>query len=217
MVRCNVARLAIVPHVALSEPERGNPWTVELVRNHPAHFRGYWYYSPRYPQDLADGQRIVLEEPGMIGFKIHPCWAQYPLDGELYQPMFAFANAHRRCVLSHTWKNDICGTAECRRMAEKYPEMIFLLGHSCFGDWEGVFALGRDFPNVYLELTAAERVPGFIDHAVQEVGSHKILFGTDYPWFDTNFGLGCVLFADITDDDRHNILHRNAERLLAAL
>jgi len=46
--------------------------------------------------------------------------------------------------------------------------------------------------------------------------SDRMLFGTDLPWFDPHHGIGAVLSADLTDADRHNILHRNAERLLAA-
>ena len=35
------------------------------------------------------------------------------------------------------------------------------------------------------------------------------------PWYSPHYAAGAVLFARIGDDDRHNILHRNAERLLA--
>ncbi len=49
----------------------------------------------------------------------------------------------------------------------------------------------------------------------EEAGqSERMLFGTELPWFSPIAGLGCLLSADITDDDRHNIYHRNAERLL---
>ena len=54
---------------------------------------------------------------------------------------------------------------------------------------------------------------GVIEEMCKRVGSHKITFGTDLPWFDPHYGIGCVLFAHITDDDIHNILHRNAERI----
>jgi predicted TIM-barrel fold metal-dependent hydrolase len=42
-----------------------------------------------------------------------------------------------------------------------------------------------------------------------------VLFGTDLPWFDPLYAIGCICFSRITDDDRRDILHRNAERLLA--
>jgi predicted TIM-barrel fold metal-dependent hydrolase len=44
-----------------------------------------------------------------------------------------------------------------------------------------------------------------------------MLFGTDLPWFSPLQGIGAVLSAEISDDDRRNILHRNADDLLAPL
>ena len=49
---------------------------------------------------------------------------------------------------------------------------------------------------------------------MEKAGSERLLFGTDLPWFDTHHGIGTILSTEMTDDDRHNILHRNGERLL---
>ncbi len=88
------------------------------------------------------------------------------------------------------------------------------MGHSGYGEWEAAFSVVRENPNIYLELTAASRVGGIITRMVKEVGSEKVVFGTDLPWFDPHYGIGSVCFSRIADEDRHNILHRNAERLL---
>ncbi len=42
-------------------------------------------------------------------------------------------------------------------------------------------------------------------------------FGTALPWFDLHHAVGVLLNTAITDDDRHNICHRKAGRLLAPL
>jgi predicted TIM-barrel fold metal-dependent hydrolase len=44
-----------------------------------------------------------------------------------------------------------------------------------------------------------------------------MLFGTDLPWFDPHQAIGALLSADITDEDRHNICHCNAEKLLSPI
>ena len=56
---------------------------------------------------------------------------------------------------------------------------------------------------------------GPVEKFVAAALGERLLFGTDLPWFDPHHGIGAVLSAEITDQDRHNILHRNAERLLA--
>jgi len=217
MDRCGERLIAIAPHAALYEPAYGNPLMVKMLEAHPDRFRGYWVFNPNYPEELEEAKTAVLTTPGVIGFKLHPASHNYSLTGDAYQPLFSWANTHKLIVLSHTWVGGgICDADACRWVAERYPEMVFVMGHSCYPEFDKAYALARDFPNVYLELTACERMPAFVDRAVREVGAHKLLFGTDLPWFDPNFSIGCVLFADITDDDRHAILHGNAERLLAA-
>jgi hypothetical protein len=99
-------------------------------------------------------------------------------------------------------------------MAEQYPGVKLLLGHSCHGDWDEAVQLARDLENIYLELTALFDDRGILEKLAGEAGSDRMLFGTDLPWFDPHQAVGALLSAHITDDDRHNICHRNAERLL---
>ena len=101
-----------------------------------------------------------------------------------------------------------------RTIAERYPNVRLILGHSCYGAWEEAIALARDFQNVYLELTAAYHVYGLLEWMCKDAGSQKVLFGTDYPWFDPFVAIGCVVFAHISEEDMHNILYNNAKRLL---
>jgi predicted TIM-barrel fold metal-dependent hydrolase len=63
-------------------------------------------------------------------------------------------------------------------------------------------------------LTAVFDDRGLIEKFAAEVGSERMLFGTDLPWFDPQHAIGVLLSAQINDEDRHNICHRNAEKLL---
>lgn len=215
MDRCHVTAIVAAPHAALMDPVIGNAFTVSLIQRYPGRILGYWCYNPRYPEALEDAKAAPLTIPGIVGYKVHPTWSELPLTDKGYQPLFAWANEHRLIVLSHTWNTPGMDAAACRQLAEQYPEMRLLLGHCCWDDFGGAIELARTFTNVCLELTAAERMPGFVDRAVREGCARKLVFGSDFPWFDPDFGIGCVLFADIHDEDRHAILHGNAERLLA--
>ncbi|MPN60019.1 hypothetical protein SDC9_207742 [bioreactor metagenome] len=53
-----------------------------------------------------------------------------------------------------------------------------------------------------------------IEKLVAGAGSERILFGTDLPWFDEYQAVGGIVGAKISEDDMHNILHRNAQRLI---
>ena len=125
-------------------------------------------------------------------------------------------DARRLPVLSHTWGSSLFnGAAQVRFVAERYPHLTFLLGHSLHGDWDGAVALARKFPNLYLELTALFDDRGILEKFAAEAGAERMLFGTDLPWFDPHQAVGALFSAHLSDEEIHAICHRNAEKILA--
>ncbi|NLC46732.1 MAG: amidohydrolase family protein [Firmicutes bacterium] len=214
MDRSKVILNVFSSHAALSEGFECNFVTLQAVREYPQRFRGYVVYNPNEPQNWERCRKLFEKHEEFVGFKIHPGAHNYPLSGKNYQPLFEYAHHSRALVLSHTWAGDICGTKAVEGIVEKYPEIRFLMGHSCYGEWEGAAQIARDYPHAYLELTAAYAVGGLVTYFVKQVGSEKMLFGTDAPWFDPYYPMGCIIFADISDEDRRNIFYRNAAKLL---
>ncbi len=215
MDRAGVQTSICSPHAALRDPRDGNPVIVEAARRHAGRFLAYLTLNPNYRDELEEDVAALDErDPEIVGIKLHPSWHHYPLSGPAHASAFAYADRHAFPILSHTWGNTpTCGPEEVRRVAERYPNAPLLMGHSCFGQFDEAMALAREFPHVYLELTAAYRVSGMIERMVGEVGSHKVLFGSDLPWFDQHYGIGCVVFSHITDQDRRSILRENAMRV----
>jgi hypothetical protein len=213
---CGVSATVCSSHSALVDQERGNREMAEVVKQHPGRFYGYRVVNPNYPKQAAKEVERYPEDAGFLGFKFHPDQHSYPLTGEGYVPALQYAEAHRLVVLTHSWgHSEYDGPKLVQQVAERYPQVTLIMGHSGYGEWDAAFAAARDCSNVYLDLTAAYRVNGIIARMVKEVGSQKVLFGTDLPWFDPHWAIGSVCFSRITDEDRHNILHRNAERLMA--
>ena len=216
MDRAGVRTAVCSSHSALLDPPRGNEEMAAVVRAHPGRFLAYWAVSPHYVENLPAELEALASRPEFVGVKLHPSMHNYPLDGENYAPVFAWAEATGRPILSHTWGRDPnCGPANVRAVAERYPRATLLVGHSCSGQFSEAMALAREFPHLYLDLCGIAEHGGLIEKLVAEVGSEKITFGTDLPWFDPHYPIACLLWSHgLTDDNRHNILHRNAERLL---
>jgi hypothetical protein len=171
--------------------------------------------NPNFVEDIEPEMNTYLGVAGIVGIKIHPNTHNYPVDGEKYRLVWERANREEWMVLSHTWGADGgCGANDMRKIAEQYPDVRLILGHSCYGAWEKAIRLAAEFPNVYLELTAAYHVYGIIEWMCREAGSEKVLFGTDYPWFDPMVAAGCVVFAHIEQHEMKNILYNNARRLI---
>jgi predicted TIM-barrel fold metal-dependent hydrolase len=216
MDRCGVVCIVCSSHASLVDPARGNREMADVVKAHPNRFYAYCTINPNYPELASEDIERFAKVGAFVGFKLHPSGHSYPINGPRYVPALEYANEHKLLVLSHTWGESQYDRPQLlHELAAKYPNVRLLMGHSGYGEWDSAFAVARECPNVYLELTAASRVSGIITRMVREVGSKKIVFGTDLPWFDPLYGVGAVCFSRITDEDRHDILHRNAERLLA--
>ena len=215
--RARVKLFAFCHHASLFAPDIGNAANVEIVRRFPDLLRAYCAINPNYPdiveKDLAayDHYRDVY-----VGLKILSPYHGVSLDDDLYRRAFEFANERKLTVLMHTWGGpDNCGYRQVKNVLDRYPGITAILGHSLHGDWAHAIELARDYPNAYLELTAVVDERGVLEAFVEGAGSEKIVFGTDFPWFSHFYYIGAVLGADITDEDRRNVFHRNAERLLS--
>lgn len=214
MDRSGIQRLVFSSHASLVDMKRGNVLTRGICQRFPERFYGYLSINPNYPNLIDQALEIFSRTEEFVGFKLHPNWHKYPLTGDYYTPVYEYANANHCIILTHTWGHSpYCGPKLVEKVVRKYPAIALIMGHSCCGEWDYAFRLARDYPNLYLDLCGIYQHHGLIDRMVQVVGSAKITFGTDLPWFDPHYGIGCILSAYISDVDRHNILHRNAERI----
>ena len=238
--RAGVTRIVCSSSDALlADPHEGNREIQAAVDRYPDLVSAYWSVNPNYPEVAARAPEGWSASRGFVGFKLLPDYHVYPVTGDRYRPALECANERGLLVLVHTWGGSACDSPQMlEEVAARYPRAVFLMGHSGYGDWDASLRVARERPNVYLELTAVYaahdfpmmpsgsgtpsalmsclQVNGIIERMVEEAGSRKIVFGSDMPWYSPHYA-AAVLFAHITDEARHDILHRNAERLLAAV
>ncbi|MCM8820415.1 MAG: amidohydrolase family protein, partial [Candidatus Omnitrophica bacterium] len=119
-------------------------------------------------------------------------------------------------VLTHTWGGSVYdGATEIEKILKKYRKIKLLSGHSIHGDWEKAIEFVKRYENLYLELCAVLDERGILERFVEEAGAERILFGTDFPWFNHHYYIGALLGSSISEDDCRNILYKNSEKLLA--
>jgi hypothetical protein len=215
MDRCGVEIIVSAGHTALADMERGNAEIAHFSERYRGRWYGYLTYNPNYPQlGRAELERYD-ERRTFVGLKFHPSMHECAITDDAYRRALEFAAARELLVLTHTWGGSAYDSpALLDEVAERYPQVTFLAGHSGHGAFEECMEVARHRPNVYLELTAAYAVGGLIEQMVERVGAHKIIFGCDLPWFDPHYAIGCIVMAHISDAARRAILRENAARLL---
>jgi predicted TIM-barrel fold metal-dependent hydrolase len=219
MDRAGVRLFAFCHHASLFAPDIGNAANVKAVRKYPERLRAYCAVNPTSPDIVArDLKTFNRYRDVYVGFKFLADYHECPITDGRYKPAWEFAEREGLLVLVHTWGESRYDNASLvREAAGQYGNAKILVGHSCHGAWDEAVALARDFPNLYLELCAVLDERGILEKFVAEAGSEKLLFGTDMPWFGYHYSIGAVLGADISDEDRRNILYRNARKLLGDL
>jgi predicted TIM-barrel fold metal-dependent hydrolase len=216
MDRCGVDKLVFSHHDALQNPFTGNQKAQDAIDAFPDRLIGYYAVNPNYPEHLKQAVEGFSSLRGFAGYKILAAYYGTPVTEPACQPLWQHAHEAKLPVLLHTWGGDRCaGWQQVREVAGKYPGATILMGHSQYGDWDKAIECAKDLPNVYCELCAAYSVNGFMQKMVDAGIEDKITFGTDLPWFDPMYAIGCVVFAHISDTARRKILRDNAERIFS--
>jgi uncharacterized protein len=101
-------------------------------------------------------------------------------------------------------------------LAERFPDVPLICGHSG-GDWElGVRAV-RPHKNVFLEFSGSDPHSGQVDFTVKELGVDRLIWGGHGPSRSYSTELSKVLDADLTHDQRLQILGGNLRKLAAPI
>jgi uncharacterized protein len=110
-------------------------------------------------------------------------------------------------------------TSEMRYLTDNFPKatMVFAhLGGSPEEIWERISIIASH-KNCSIDIAGDghQRV-GVLERAVKEIGSDRVLYGSDFTINDPPGVISRVRDAFLTEQDRENILFRNLERLLKA-
>ena len=172
-----------------------------------------------------------LAAAGIRGIKLHPEYQDFFVDDESVFPMYEEIFRLGFILLFHAgmdlayrppWKASAARLAKVAKAFRGEPIVAAHLGG--FSEPEEVEAhlgglgLYADLAAVASEYdtpTLPKTVSGkLLDDLIKVFGSDRVLFATDCPWQSPESGLKALSLAALSDAERENILHRNAERLL---
>lgn len=204
-------------HVFRGDHRRSNDQVAAAVRAHPRRFIGFAFVTPHYPEEAVPELRRALDTLGLRGLKIYPPYAGVPVTEPLWAPILEEADRRGLIVVSHTGHEDpTCAPAMFGPLAERYPRVRWVLGHSGITGpgREEACEVARRWPNVFLEVCSSARGPGSIEQLVEGAGEDRVLFGSDLPLMDPAVAIGRIVTAAIPERAKRKLLGENTARLL---
>lgn len=216
MNNLGIDKVFVTAHMAAIGPDfkSGNNQVINAIKKYPDRFMGYVTINPSYHNEIVDELDRCFAIEGMNGIKLHPDVHGCPIDYKNYDLVYEYANEYKLPVLIHVWGRGQVAIID--KLAAKYPEVRFLMGHggAKAKAMEDAVEIMKKHKNVYADVAISSAPQGNVEWYVDEIGSEKILFGTDMPFYSPNFTLGRVALAEISEDDKRNILGINLRRIL---
>lgn len=191
-----------------------NEYIYGEMQAHPE-FIGFMTLHNEMTDDAIEEEVALALSRGMKGVKLHPDFQKFNIDDaeNLYR-----VTAGRLPVLLHMGdrRYDFSSPERLRKMAEKYPEQIFIGAHfGGYSVWDKVECL-KDLPNVYFDTSSSlfaldkDRAADLI----HRFGHERYFFGTDFPMWRHDEELRRFLALPLTEEEREDILFNNAAKLL---
>ena len=144
--------------------------------------------------ETAEHIESRLKHPQVRGLKcyhyMNPAEQTFGLNIREYlsESAWEVANSRHMYITLHMVKDDALSDEEnlsyIRTMAKKYPDAVLILAHAArsFASWTGVESVDKvaDLDNVWFDFAAVCESPA-IYRILQKTGTHRCMWGTDYP------------------------------------
>jgi len=195
-----------------------NNSVIAAMQRYPGIIEGYCFVQP------GNGEAALEEidrclDAGMIGVKLYN---QFKYNDPVVFPIAEKCIERRIPFLGHSaYLTDPATLAtqpktsnalEFGELSARYPELILILGHvNGGGDWEWAVKGLKSAPNVFLDTSGSVQEDDTIGRCVRELGHERVLFATD---LTMEGGVGKVLAAELTPEQREDIFWRNFQRIL---
>jgi predicted TIM-barrel fold metal-dependent hydrolase len=183
-----------------------NDRLADFANAHPDRISAYFTPALNYRERLLDDY-IAYDKKGMsIGMKMHVYRQNFTINDDFLMPVFERINAKRGIVINH----DFGSPDRLESVLRDFPDASFISGHPR----HDYIPLMKRHDNIYI-CTCASTAYQDVRNMARKAGSERIVVGSDFVVLDTAFGFGSVVFAEITEQEKRNILGLNMKRLLA--
>jgi hypothetical protein len=201
------------------EVRRSNEEARDFARRSEGRCRWLVYLNPQNSNWKDELDRCVGQ--GAIGVKLWTSLKQQDGTHENAAKLLRYAGDRGLSVLIHTWQvtgGPILGeitVEELATLAERCPETT-LVGAHAGGNWRHSIGVLRDrAPNTHVDVSGYYPERGLVEALVRDIGAERVLFGSDVAGRTLASQLAKVVLADISEEEKEQILWKNAARVFS--
>lgn len=196
------------------DPDKGNECVKSALDFSPNFFWGLATFDITHDtlETLQQKLEEVYSDHRFRGIKPYIYHGKH-YDNPAFDVLWEFAQARNLYVLLHPQRSDL---SELDVLCERFPKVVFVAAH-CGGSYEvaeHANRLSQMHPNFMIEITLTSVCMGIIEYLCDGAGASRVMYGSDQPMRDMRQQLGWVVFSQISEDDKRQILGLNAMRLL---
>lgn len=187
------------------------------VKAHDGLFTGFGTLHPD-SEDIK-GDVAYLKELGLKGVKLHPDFQLFALNEEKAFKLGEAINDAGLPVLIHCgdFRYNYSNPEQLMPFLEKFPDMTVIGAHFAgWSMWEKATEQLAGTPNLYVDLSSSLYAlsPETALELIHAYGADRVLWGTDYPMWDSVSEMEYFDKIDLTEQERSQILYENAAKLL---
>lgn len=201
----------------------------EICNKYPDRFSGLAGIDPTLGvRGLKELDRAV-KEYGFVGAHWYPHWFSMPPDAPQIYPYYARCAELEIPIMMQVGHNlvysrerrlpSVARPILLDRVAIDFPELTLIGIHIGVPWTEEMISMCWKHPNVYTagDAYAPRHWPAAYVHYANSYGSHKVLFGTDWPVIDPERAVAEVAELELRPDSHAKLMRENALRIFTKI
>lgn len=195
-----------------------NEFIFSEIKDHPDLFTGFGALHP--DSDDIEEDVNYLVNLGLKGIKLHPDFQQFALNEERSFKLAEVVDNHNLPMLIHCgdYRYNYSNTKELKELLESFPNLTVIGAH--FAGWsiweESTKEFAGNFDNLFVDVSSSlyGLSPETANELIHAYGVDKVLFGTDFPMWDSVSEIERFKKIGLSEKEEYKILYENAAKLL---
>lgn len=219
MEKNNISASVVCP-VKTVDPyfEKQNQFVADLQCKYKDKIYGFCRIDPNLGKDSEKILINSIRDLKMKGLVLHPWEETFAINDKRVFSFMEICAEYDIPVLVETGYPWLSHCFQVANLAQKFPKIKFIMSHGGQFDSSGYALTDVDYvmdhnDNLYIE-TAGDFSDEGIENIPVRLGNQRVIFGSHFPWLETELEVYRIERANLTDEAKRAIYSENAKSIL---